>query len=84
MLMLRFSDRNIQSNMGKNIGVDAILTFDPYGHLQGHKVLIVFNIIWIAIAGENAQQRRPVPYYITAECDKPNCPLQWFMASLPH
>ena len=50
---------NIQSNMGKNIGVDATLTFDPQGHLPGHKVETVFNIIWLAIAGENAQQRRP-------------------------
>ena len=27
--------------------------------LQGHKVQFVFNIIWLAIAEENAQQRRP-------------------------
>ena len=26
---LVFFDRNVQSNMGKEIGVDATLTFDP-------------------------------------------------------
>ena len=59
MLMLRFFNGTIQSNMGKNIGVDATMTFDPEVYLQGHKVEIVFKIIWLAIAGENAQQRRP-------------------------
>ena len=29
MLMLRFFDGNIQSNMGKNTGLDATMTFDP-------------------------------------------------------
>ena len=53
--MLIFFDRNIQSNMGKKIGVDAILTFDPLGHFQGQKTWIVFNINWLAIAGQNPQ-----------------------------
>ena len=30
--------------MGRKIGVDATLTFVPKGHLQGHKVWIVFNL----------------------------------------
>ena len=29
MLMLGFVDRNLQSNMGENIGVDVTLTFHP-------------------------------------------------------
>ena len=37
----------------------ATLTFYPEGHLQGHKVCIIFDIIWPAITGQNAQQRRP-------------------------
>ena len=61
MLMLRFLDGNtcIQSHTGKKMGVDASLTFHPQGYFQGHKVQIVFNIIWFAIAGENAKQRKP-------------------------
>ena len=59
MLMLRFFDRTIQSNMGENTRVDATLTYDTEGHLQGHKVKMIFKIIWLAIAGEDAQQRRP-------------------------
>ena len=39
----------------RKIWPDATLTFDPKGYLKGHKVKIVFNIIWLAIAEKNAQ-----------------------------
>ena len=48
MLMPRFVARNIQSNMGEIIGVDAVKT------LSG-----IMTLSWLAIAGENAQQRKP-------------------------
>ena len=41
--------------MGENIGVGAILTFDPEGSFIGHKVKTVFIIVWLAIAGQNNQ-----------------------------
>ena len=28
--------------------------------------------------------RGGLPYYITADCGRPNCPSLWFMASPPH
>ena len=28
--------------------------------------------------------RGGLPYYITADCGRPNCSALWFMASLPH
>ena len=36
MFVFGFFDRNMKSNMGKYIGVDA--TFDPSGNLDCHKV----------------------------------------------
>ena len=35
--------------MGENKGVDATLTFDPQGHLQGYKDKLVFHIVGLAI-----------------------------------
>ena len=58
MLMFRFFYGIIQSNMENKIRMDATLTFDLDGHLQGHKVLIVFNMIWRPIAGDNEQVYR--------------------------
>ena len=55
--MFSFFDDNMQSNMCKKIGADATMTFYPQEHLQGHKVDI-FNMICLAIVGENAQQRK--------------------------
>ena len=69
--------------MGKQIKVHDTLTFNPEGHLQGHKVKIAFNIIWPVIAGKNAQERVQT-YYTMVECGRPNCPSLWFMASIPH
>ena len=37
--MLRLFDAITKHSMGKKIGVDATLTFDPEGHLQCHKVI---------------------------------------------
>ena len=39
--------RNYKSSMGKKRGPDATLTFDTEGNSQGHKVKIVFNILFI-------------------------------------
>ena len=36
----------------KKIGVNATLTFLTEGHLQGHKVCALFDIIWTAIVGQ--------------------------------
>ena len=43
--MFRYADGTMKSNYGKKIRVDATLTFD----LEGQKVKMIFNIIWLAI-----------------------------------
>ena len=45
-------------SMWEKIGVDAILIFESEGPFQDHKVEIGFNLIWLAITGQNPQQRR--------------------------
>ena len=81
MLMHIFFYGNIQSNTGNKIGVDATLTFGPQGHLQGHKVYIVFNIILACHRRGECPAKEAYP--ITAKCGRPNCPSLWILASLP-
>ena len=73
--MPSFIDGIIISSMGKKIGVDTTLTFVCEGHLQGHKVKIVFSIILLTITGQNHQSRPTLLYYIRAECGRTKCPL---------
>ena len=40
--MLTFVKRDIKWSMGGKTGVDANLTFDPEGHVQGYKIYQFF------------------------------------------
>ena len=47
--MLRIVYEIMKSSMDETMGLDNTLTFDPGGHFWGHKVKIVFNMIWLAL-----------------------------------